>query len=557
MKRISALLQAEPINTELIHTALERLGLGEWTTINRKQVFSTTRAAKLIEGLAKEPADREALLRVLDDLLQDLAEAAAPLRALVNFARLVDVVGNRTTFFSDLQKHPAMRGRLCRLLSFSQALADVLIRQPELLALMRTAPQSLSRNALRRRAHTALQDHATPQAQLEQLRRFRRRETLRIGLLDMQSQTWRDVEDFEAVVHQISDLAQVCVEQTLAILAQETANNSQDSNGSNRSNLPFVVMAMGKLGARELNYSSDIDLVFIHDGDEETMQKLGQRLLVELTASTAQGVLYRVDMRLRPEGKSGPLVTSLDYALSYYESYAAAWEWQALIKARVVAGDAHLGRRFRKFTRGVTWAKRADDAHLREILDMKRRSETTAEGSDATNVKQGPGGIRDAEWTVQQLQMMVGPEHPRVRAHDTLRAVEALEGFGALSFEEANRLRDGYLFLRVVEHRLQLLDERAVRTLPKDDAERIALARRTGCPWRGKAALRWLEEEHTRHRADIRALCERMFWGWQDTAEGERGRGGEEEKEGGGTDAREVSDYASGSHSPSPLLPLS
>jgi glutamate-ammonia-ligase adenylyltransferase len=138
----------------------------------------------------------------------------------------------------------------------------------------------------------------------------------------------------------------VCIEATLRVL--DPGDNA-----------PFFVIGMGKLGARELNYSSDIDLVFVHDGEPSEMDALGQSLLKALGDNSPHGAMFRVDMRLRPDGKSGALVTSLSYALSYYESYAAAWEWQAMIKARGVAGDARLVRRFAKFVRGVTWARRA------------------------------------------------------------------------------------------------------------------------------------------------------------------------------------------------------
>ena len=217
-------------------------------------------------------------------------------------------------------------------------------------------------------------------------------------------------------------------------------------------------------------------------------------------------------MRLRPEGTKGPLVSPLGYALSYYESYAAAWEWQALIKTRAVAGDAQLARRFRKFTRSIAWARRADDAHLREVWEMKRRSEKTPAGKNERDLKNGPGGIRDAEWIVQQLQMMVGPTQPRARVADTLSAIEVLDEMGVLAPEEARRLRTGYLWLRVAEHRLQLWKEQAIRSLPEKPDEKAALARRLGCAWRGASAARWLDEENARVRTEIRALCERLFW---------------------------------------------
>lgn len=143
---------------------------------------------------------------------------------------------------------------------------------------------------------------------------------------------------------------------------------------------------------------------------------------------------------------------------------------------------------------------------------MKRRSEKTPDGQDARNLKSGPGGIRDAEWIVQQLQMMIGPTHPRARAKSTLRVLEILGEMDALSPDEARSLREGYLWLRVAEHRLQLWNEQAIRALPTKNEEKAALARRLGCAWRGAAAARFLDEEHAHFAGAIRALCERLFW---------------------------------------------
>lgn len=480
----------------------------------------TARAEKLIAGLARDDTERAVLEPVLDELLENLSRAADPLRALLNFSRLCDNVGDRIAFFQELRGNGSLLARLTELLGFSQSLSDTLIREPELLALLRAPLRVFSRPTLRRQAREIIKNTSTPDEALNALRRFRRHQTLRIGLLDMERQTWRDEDDFHLVVRQISDLAQVCVEATLRVLTPQN-------------DAPFLVIAMGKMGARELNYSSDIDLIFLHDGDGQEMGAFGQKLFKALSDATAEGTLFRVDMRLRPEGAAGPLVTPLDYAFSYYESIAGAWEWQALIKARAVAGDAKLARRFRRFTRSITWAKRPDDSHLREVVEMKRRSESTAEGEDAENVKQGPGGIRDAEWVVQQLQMMVGPQHPRARAKDTLRALQVLIDLDAMTPDEARNLKEGYLFLRVLEHRLQLWEEQAIRNLPADENQRAALARRMGITWRGAAAVRWLNEEHHRYRTQIRAMCERMFWGWRDVEDNEMGRHGDTETTGG------------------------
>ncbi len=463
---------------------------------------STTRTSALLNGLARDENERGALLQVLEPLLEDLARAPEPFTSLLFLSRLCDAIPNRAEFFAQLRDEPAFRARLLRLGSWSQALADAVIREPALLSLIHSGAHPVSRPTLRAQVLEALRDCASRTERLDTLRALRRREFVRIGLLDLDRDTWRDEADFDLVVRQISDLAQVMVSATLQVLASSAKG--------------FCVVIMGKGGARELNYSSDLDLIFLHENNPAA-DALGAELLRELNAQTSAGWLYRVDMRLRPEGRNGPLVTPLGYALSYYESFAAPWEWQALIKARVIAGDAHLGRRFRHFTRGVTWARRADDEHLRAIVAMKKRSEETSDGSDERNLKSGPGGIRDAEWIVQQLQMMLGPTHPRARAKPTLRALQVLEELSAISFEEANQLREGYLFARVAEHRLQIWAEQAVRILPEAPRDKAALARRLGCTLRGEAGARWLDEVHSRHQNEIRELCRKMFWGWRES----------------------------------------
>ena len=464
--------------------------------------ISTSRASALLDNLARDESERQALSQVLEPLLEDLGRASEPFAALLFLSRLCDSISDRAAFFAQLGEDATFRARLLRLGAWSQALADAVVREPALLGLIRDGAEPISRPELRAQVLAAVQDRGSKAEKLDTLRAMRRREFVRIGLLDMDSATWRDEADFGLVVRQISDLAQEMVSATLQVLAP-------DSRG-------FCVLLMGKGGARELNYSSDIDLIFLHE-NQPAADAIGAELLRELNAQTGAGWLYRVDMRLRPDGRSGALVTPLGYALSYYESFAAPWEWQALIKCRVIAGDARLGRRFRRFARGVTWARRADDEHLRAIVAMKKRSEATPDGSDARNVKSGPGGIRDMEWIVQQLQMMLGPTHPRARAKPTLRALQVLLELGAVSFEEANALRSGYLFARVAEHRLQIWAEQAVRVLPDSTREKAALARRLGCTLRGEAAARWLDEEHARHQSEIRELCRKMFWGWRES----------------------------------------
>ena len=304
------------------------------------------RAEKLLRSLAPTEAQRDALAPIFDALLENLSRSAAPERALLNLSNLCDRVPNRAAFFARLQTDSAACARLLELLSWSQALADAVIGSADNLDEVFSGGCFLARGDLRVLAGAC--------ADLDDLRRFRRAQFLRIGLLDLERQTWRNQTDFNGIVRQISDLAQVVIERALALV----------SDGDNTG---FCVMLMGKGGARELNYSSDVDLIFLSENREDAA-KIGEKLLRALNESTAAGQIWRADMRLRPEGTKGPLVSPLGYALSYYESYAAAWEWQALIKTRAVAGDAQVSaalsqihafgqlgapRRRRAFARGL------------------------------------------------------------------------------------------------------------------------------------------------------------------------------------------------------------
>ncbi len=453
------------------------------------------RARRLWEGCARTDEERAALGALGAALWEELGGSAEPMGALLFLSNLCDRLetGAKVEFFGRLAGDAGACERLARLLGQSRALADCLARDGAALEMVFAPALPVSRAQLRRLAGEC--------ADLDELRLFRRRQFVRIGLLDYARATWRDEAALALVVRQVSDLAQVVVEHALALLAPSGTEG-------------FCVVMLGKGGARELNYSSDIDLVLLHENRDDAIL-IGTQLLRALSDITAAGFLWRADVRLRPDGSAGALVTPFGYALSYYESFAGAWEWQALIKARVVAGDARLGRRFRRFTRAVVWAKRADDGHLREVWDMKRQSERTPSGRDARDVKSGPGGIRDAEWVVQQLQMMLGPSFGRARRPDTLGALRALEELGALASEEARELRAGYEWMRVVEHRLQLWAEQAQRQLPASPVERAVLARRMGCAWRGDAATRWFDEEHARHQGQIRARCEALFWAFR------------------------------------------
>lgn len=243
--------------------------------------------------------------------------------------------------------------------------------------------------------------------------------------------------------------------------------------------LPFAVIAMGKWGARELNYYSDIDLVFVHEGPEgsETEARgaaiaLASRLMADLSSPTFDGTALVVDVDLRPEGTIGPLSRSLDSYRTYYQRWAEAWELQALLKARPAAGHTDLGSRFRQVADQVVWEQGLDPEALRSIRLLKERAE---EEAPARDIKRAPGGIRDIEFAVQILQLVHGRFDPDLRVTATLDAIAALGEHGYIEPSEAESLAEAYRFLRTLEHRVQLWDLAQTHTVPEstDDRERI------------------------------------------------------------------------------------
>ncbi|HEU4895497.1 MAG TPA: bifunctional [glutamine synthetase] adenylyltransferase/[glutamine synthetase]-adenylyl-L-tyrosine phosphorylase [Acidimicrobiia bacterium] len=246
----------------------------------------------------------------------------------------------------------------------------------------------------------------------------------------------------------------------------------------------FSVIAMGKWGARELNYYSDIDLVFVHEsaGHEEAATHaaalaIASRLLSDLSAPTFDGPTLNVDADLRPEGTMGPLSRSLNGYAGYYQRWGEAWELQALLKARPIAPADDLGSRFRALADRIIWEEGLDVDALRSIRALKSRAE---EGAKSTDIKRSRGGIRDIEFSVQILQLVHGRVDPDLRVTSTLDAIAALTDNGYIGEQEAERMADAYRFLRNVEHRLQLRALRQTHTLPKDQEGREWLGRSLG-----------------------------------------------------------------------------
>ncbi len=271
----------------------------------------------------------------------------------------------------------------------------------------------------------------------------------------------------------------------------------------------LAVIGMGKLGGSELNYASDVDILLVGASADEDMQRRARRLM-EVARSC-----FRVDADLRPEGRSGPLVRSVSSFRSYWERWAQAWEIQALIKARPVAGDPTLGSEFIDAASARLWSRAFGVDELREVRDIKARSEAemSRRGLAEREVKRGRGGIRDIEMAVQLLQLVHGRHDPGLRTRSTLPALAELASAGYIGTEDSRSLADAYRFLRTVEHRLQLVEEAQVHAIPTHAEARAHLARVMG--YRDEAsetALARFEDDLARHQATVRSIHERLFF---------------------------------------------
>ncbi len=413
-----------------------------------------------------------------------------PDMAFNNLERFLDTTGGLGQIDSLLESRARTLEILMQLLSTSQFFCDLLISDPDLLGMVRIPLRnSPSRNELLGQLQSEVGADTLDSAMLRAFRRFRKKQILRIGTNDI----FRD-RPLEEITRDISLVADVSLEVALLIAQRQVSKRFGTPQTGSGEPARCVIMAFGKLGGRELNYSSDIDLMFLYDEEGYTRGTHSEidnddyfaRVLSEvirlLSAFTENGQAYRIDMRLRPEGLRGPLARSIASTLSYYDSLGRTWERQALIKLRPAAGDIKLGEEFLRRIEPFVYRKYLSLAEINEIKALKRRIEhkTGKAGESDTEVKTGHGGIRDIEFTIQFLQLLNGGDLADVRERNTLLAMQALEKVGCLSDTEYRALEKSYRFLRKVEHRLQLMFDLQTHSLPIEHDELRKLALRMG-----------------------------------------------------------------------------
>jgi glutamate-ammonia-ligase adenylyltransferase len=465
-----------------------------------------------------------ALLAELDDLLG--GEGAGDLSAtglLPLFAHAADA-DSALRFLTTLARQAptetrAVLGdisaadRLVRVLGASAGLADFLMRHPDELSVLTVSlarPLTPDAYRLDLAESVASIDATNEESSWDALRVRYRRHVLQLAAWDLGQA--HPLDGLDTVAAALADLAAAALDAAL-LVARATARFPAGEVAATR----LSIIGMGKAGARELNYVSDVDVIFVAEGSGEVTDSRAVEIATRLAMATMRGIhdysrepaLWEVDANLRPEGKDGALVRTLDSHIAYYDRWAKSWEFQALLKARPLAGDDELGARYVDAVAPKVWSSASRENFVEGVQRMRERVTDNIPSAELDyQLKLGPGGLRDVEFTIQLLQLVHGQTDELVRQRATLPALVALAEQGYIGRVEAAEFSRDYRFLRLLEHRLQLVQLRRTHLMPSDpDAVRI-LARASGIA----SGTVDLTEQWNRTKHEVRSLHERLFY---------------------------------------------
>ncbi|MGP3971815.1 bifunctional [glutamine synthetase] adenylyltransferase/[glutamine synthetase]-adenylyl-L-tyrosine phosphorylase [Streptomyces sp. 6N223] len=456
-----------------------------------------TTAARLLDAAALRPAADTVLL----DALGTVADPDLALRGLARLVEAQPEPDERTVLLETLHAAKPLRDRLLAVLGASEGLSDHLARHPAQWRALAAFEAAADLHPGVADFETALATATDPDA----LRVHYRRALLAIAARDMTGTT-----GFAETAAELADLATATLRAALRIAL---AASPQDAAACR-----LAVIGMGKCGGRELNYVSDVDVIFVAEPAEGVAEGTALQAATRLAAhmmricsdSTAEGTIWPVDANLRPEGRNGPLVRTLTSHLAYYRRWAKTWEFQALLKARPVAGDPGLGADYCAAVAPLVWRAAERENFVPDVQAMRRRVERSIPAAHLQReLKLGPGGLRDVEFAVQLLQLVHGRADPALRHATTLDALAALAAGGYVGRRDAASLDASYRFLRTVEHRIQLHRLRRTHLMPTDPAELRRLGRSLGFT---TEPVQELTEAWKRHTAVVRRLHEKLFY---------------------------------------------
>ncbi len=432
-------------------------------------------------------------LDLLATICEQLTEAAPrlpdPDMAFNNLERFLLAARSPLSMAALFERDARALPNLLQMLANSQHFSDQLCADPENFDLLRMSEgRSVAREVLVEELVGEVRPLQQDAEVRTSLRLLKRRETLRIAYGDL-------VEGvpIAQTARQISYVADAVVEAALDFAQRRVIKTYTRGNGKRFVPPKLAVLALGKLGGLELNYSSDIDLLFLWQTADQNAgaveadfqdyaNRVAQTLIRLLTETTDIGFAYRVDMRLRPEGRQGPICSNVERALTYYDRRGRTWERQAYVKARPIAGDLELGRDYLARLQPWVYRRYLTMVDITGIKALKRRIEERAQqkGNSTSDVKCGQGGIRDVEFVIQFLQLLSGGSDSGVRETNTIEAIGRLEQAGGLTHLEKTLLEENYCFLRKLEHRLQIMCDLQTHQLPRSEAELAKVARRMG-----------------------------------------------------------------------------
>ena len=440
--------------------------------------------------------------------LDAFAAAADPDRALRLLGRLQEQHPDALSAVLDDEQWCA---RLLRVLGASEGLADFLRRRPaELHALHRPLPEPLTSQGYRDDLRAAVAAAPSPGEAVIALRVRYRHHLLRLAAWDLEHPD--PLTAMPAVGAALADLAGAALDASLYAARAASSVPVAELDG-----VRLAIIGMGKAGARELNYVSDVDVIYVAEGSAGMETAHAVEIATRLASATAAGIqdagiepgLWEVDANLRPEGKDGVLVRSLDSHRAYYERWAKSWEFQALLKARPLAGDPELGKRYLATIGPLVWQSSEREGFVASVQRMRERVTANIPADEVDRqLKLGPGGLRDVEFTIQLLQLVHGHSDDRVRQPDTLGALAALAEHGYIGRAEAAEFSGDYRLLRVIEHRLQLDGLRRTHLMPREPEKLRVIARATGTlSTAEELSVRWQQT-----KLAVRSLHEKLFY---------------------------------------------